>query len=559
MSRSISGQDFFLRPAGFPTQRDREAALMSRQAELDIAAERAAEAAVSGLDQDEAVRGGGGRRVRPVPPSNQLAERQHPGRRMHGEGTLARRAWRAAYVRRIVLGDIACVVVAAVVGYMVRFGPDPRSLSSQQPALWIGAVLPVLWITGMLIARSYEERFLWVGPEEFRRVFSTAIALLAAVGTISWAFQLQLARGFVVVVLPLATVLTLLHRYGQRQWLHRRRARGEFLQTAIIVGHRKGVAELHEQIDREAYHGYRVIGCCIPLAGDRVQSGAFDELPVLGTLDEVIDVVRRYEVDTVAVLPSPELDGAALRRLGWDLEKTAAELLLAPAVTEIAGPRVRIRPICGLPLLHVERPELRGVRRVTKATFDRTVAAVGIVVMLPVFVGLALAVGLTSRGGVIFRQERVGRDGRNFDMLKFRSMVAGAERLLPDLSSHSDGNGVLFKKKADPRVTRIGKVLRRYSLDELPQLFNVVRGEMSLVGPRPPLPTEVERYGFDMHRRFLVKPGITGLWQVSGRSDLSWDDSVRIDVRYVENWSLTYDFMILWKTMGAVFRGGGAY
>jgi exopolysaccharide biosynthesis polyprenyl glycosylphosphotransferase len=207
--------------------------------------------------------------------------------------------------------------------------------------------------------------------------------------------------------------------------------------------------------------------------------------------------------------------------------------------------------------MHMERPELTGIRRITKDLFDKTSAGRGVLFLLPILIGIALAVKLTSQGPVFFRQERVGRDGQTFSMLKFRSMVTGADRMVDELSD--DGNGVLFKKKDDPRVTRVGKVLRRYSLDELPQLFNVIRGDMSLVGPRPPLPTEVERYGFDMHRRFLVKPGLTGLWQVSGRSDLSWDDSVRIDVRYVENWSLTFDFMILWKTVGAVLRGSGAY
>jgi exopolysaccharide biosynthesis polyprenyl glycosylphosphotransferase len=463
-------------------------------------------------------------------------------------------------VRRIALGDVAAAVVASAVGYLVRFGPDVQTVGVAHVSLWMVALLPPVWALVMLVARTYEERFLWVGPEEFRRVFSAAVALLAGVGAISWAFQLELARGFVVLALPLAAVLTLLQRYLQRSRVHRLRSEGRFLQTAIIVGHRSGVMALHQQIDREAYHGYRVIGCCLPPAVAGAQAVAFDGLPVLGTLDEVVDVVRRYEVDTVAVLPSPELDGPALRRLGWDLEKTEAELLLAPAVTEIAGPRVRIRPVCGLPLLHVERPELRGVRRVTKETFDRTAAALGLLLLLPLFLGLALSVAATSRGGVFYRQQRVGRDGQTFGMLKFRSMVAGADRMVEGLAGQTDGgNKVLFKIKGDPRVTRIGKVLRRYSLDELPQLINVLRGDMSLVGPRPPLPPEVERYGFDMHRRFLVKPGITGLWQVSGRSDLSWDDSVRIDVRYVENWSLAFDFMILWKTIGAVFRGAGAY
>jgi len=473
--------------------------------------------------------------------------------------TEARRGWRKAYVRRIAAGDFLSALIAAVIGFLVRFAPEGQALTQPHASRWLIAGLPLMWMAVMTVARSYEERFLWVGPDEFQRVFFAAMLQLAAVGTLSWAFRLELARGFVVVALPLATMLTLANRYGQRQWLHRRRGAGQFMQTAIIVGHRNGVAALHAQIKREAYHGYRVIGCCLPPAGQGEQAATFDGLPVLGTLDQVVDVVRAHQVDTVAVLPSAELDGSALRRLGWDLEKTTAELLLAPAVTEIAGTRVRIRPVAGLPLLHMERPELRGVRRFTKETFDRAAAAGGLLLLLPVCLFLAGAVAVTSPGGVFYRQERVGRDGQAFSMLKFRSMVAGADRLVPDLADGSDGNGVLFKMKSDPRVTAVGKVLRRYSLDELPQLINVVRGDMSLVGPRPPLPSEVERYGFDMQRRFLVKPGITGLWQVSGRSDLSWDDSVRIDVRYVENWSLAFDFMILWKTFGAVFRGSGAY
>jgi exopolysaccharide biosynthesis polyprenyl glycosylphosphotransferase len=412
----------------------------------------------------------------------------------------------------------------------------------------------------MLVARSYEERFLWVGPEEFRRVFFAAVMLLATVGTLSWAFRFDLSRGFSVLAILLATLLTLGQRYAHRRWLHRRHSRGQYQSTTLLVGHRSAVAGLDDQLTREAFHGYKVIGCCLPSDQQNFVADAFNGLPVLGGLDNVAEVVKQYEVDTVAVLPCPELDGSALRRLGWDLEKTRAELLLAPAVTEVVGPRVRIRPVCGLPLMHMERPELRGIRRLTKNVVDRTAAAVGVLLLVPVLLGIALAVKLTSRGPVFFEQQRVGRDGETFSMLKFRSMVVGADRMVEQqLAGESDGNGVLFKKKGDPRITPVGRVLRRYSLDELPQLFNVVRGSMSLVGPRPPLPTEVERYGFDMHRRFLVKPGLTGLWQVSGRSDLSWDDSVRIDVRYVENWSLTFDLMILWKTVGAVLRGSGAY
>jgi exopolysaccharide biosynthesis polyprenyl glycosylphosphotransferase len=477
--------------------------------------------------------------------------------RFRGEGTEARRAWRGAYVRRIVVGDILCAAIAGLSGYFGRFGSDGEAATAS--SLWAAIVLPVIWVIAMLISRSYEERFLWVGAEEFRRIFFSAMMLLAALGTVSWAFRLDVARGFVIIAVPLAASLTLFQRYLQRQILHRARSHGKHLQTTLLVGHRNAVAALDEQMDREAYHGYRVIGCCLPEDQFSPTADAFNGLPVLGGLHEVAAVVDQYEVDTVAVLPCPELDGSALRRLGWALEKTRAELLLAPAVTEIVGTRVRIRPVCGLPLMHMERPELTGIRRLTKELFDRSAALFGVLVLAPLLLGLAVAVKVTSSGPVFFRQQRVGRDGETFSMLKFRSMVTGADRMIDDLASEHDGNGVLFKKKDDPRVTSVGRIIRRYSLDELPQLFNVVRGEMSLVGPRPPLPTEVERYGFDMHRRFLVKPGLTGLWQVSGRSDLSWDDSVRIDVRYVENWSLTFDFMILWKTVGAVLRGSGAY
>jgi exopolysaccharide biosynthesis polyprenyl glycosylphosphotransferase len=411
----------------------------------------------------------------------------------------------------------------------------------------------------MFLARAYEQRFLWVGPEEYRRVFSAATLQLAVIGTVSWAFKLEVARGFVVVALPLATALTLVQRYARRSRLNHVRAKGECSQSALIVGHRNGVQALRAQFEREPYHGYRPVGCCLPADQYSRTDMTFEGLPVLGDLEEVGDVVRKYQIDTVAVLPSPELDGAALRRLGWELETTDAELLLAPAVTEIVGPRVRIRPVCGLPLLHMERPELHGIRRLTKAAVDRVGAAVVIALVLPVLVSAALAVWLTDGGPVFFRQTRVGRDGRNFSMLKFRTMVKDAHGMMPALQACDEGNGVLFKMRQDPRVTRVGRILRRSSLDELPQLVNVLRGDMSLVGPRPPLPSEVQRYGLDMRRRFLVKPGMTGLWQISGRSDLSWGDSVRMDLRYVENWSLAMDLMIMWKTIGAVRRGSGAY
>ncbi|RZU34111.1 sugar transferase [Blastococcus saxobsidens] len=490
-----------------------------------------------------------------LPDAQQHPARPGPADGLRGAGTVARRAWRGPFVRRLVLWDAVCASAAAGVGLLARFGPTEEGVSTA--SLVIAVTMPAVWVFSMLVAASYESRFLWEGPEEFRRVFFAAALLLALVGTVSWGLKLEVARGFVVVALPLATLLTLGSRQAHRWWLRRQRVHGRFQQTTLLVGHRNGVVAMREQLHRDVSHGYRVIGCCLP-SGSGAQE-TFDGLPVLGGPEDVIEVVRRYEVDTVAVLPSPELDGAALRRLGWELEKTRADLLLAPSVSEVAGPRIRVRPVCGLSLLHMERPELRGLRLLVKESFDRASAALLLLVMAPLLVAAALAVKLDSSGPVLFRQERVGRDGRRFAMLKFRSMQADAEQLVAQLAAMSDGNGVLFKMRQDPRVTRAGRILRRYSVDELPQLINILKGDMSLVGPRPPLPSEVERFGVEMNRRLVVKPGLTGLWQVSGRSNLSWDDSVRLDVHYVDNWSLVMDLTILWRTVGAVLKGDGAY
>lgn len=494
-----------------------------------------------------------------VSPNREVAADQESSPSGPVAGTPRTREWRATYVRRVACGDLLAATVAAAAGYLIRFGPDTSLGYPEQASLWMALVLPVVWLVAMHVARTYEPRFLWVGPEEFRRVFTAAVFLTAAVGTISWAFKLEVARGFVVMALPLAALLTLGHRYAMRRQVHRGRSNGRFQQTMLVVGHRAGVAALRAQIDREAYHGYRVVGCCLPADPSDGAGDQFCGLPILGTLEDVAEVARRHDVDAVAVLPSMELEGPALRRLGWALEATGAELLLAPAVTEIAGPRIHIRPVSGLPLLHMERPEFRGLRRLAKDATDKIAAFLLLFLLLPFFVGIAIAVRAASPGPILFRQRRVGRDGAEFEMVKFRTMIDGADAMEATLLADNDGNGVLFKLRDDPRVTTVGRWVRRYSLDELPQLLNVLRGEMSLVGPRPPLASEVERYGDDMHRRFLVKPGLTGLWQISGRSDLSWDESVRIDVHYVENWSLAYDFMILWKTVGAVRRGAGAY
>lgn len=264
-------------------------------------------------------------------------------------------------------------------------------------------------------------------------------------------------------------------------------------------------------------------------------------------------------VDVVLVLPCAELDDRALRHLGWLLERSPAELFVATAVRGVAPRRTAAADVGGLPTLRVGPSVAHARLRCLVTQAGRAAALLLLVLLVPVMAAVAAAVRLDSRGPVFFRQERVGQHGRPFTLFKFRSMKDGAEQALAALQPRNESDGPLFKLRADPRVTGIGSFLRRYSLDELPQLVNVVRGEMALVGPRPALPREVDTYDTDARRRLAVKPGLTGLWQVSGRSDLSWHDGLRLDVHYVDNWSLRLELSILLRTAGAVLAGRGAY
>jgi exopolysaccharide biosynthesis polyprenyl glycosylphosphotransferase len=373
-----------------------------------------------------------------------------------------------------------------------------------------------------------------------------------------------LARGFVLVALPATLVLGLWARYVARKLLHRVRRHGSALSRVVVIGTPAQAVELARATMRDSHAGLRVVGACLTNAyPDDAAMAQLRALGIvaLGQLDDVVDVVSRLGADTVAVTGSAELGPAKLRWISWQLEGTGVDLIVSPGLIEVAGTRLHVRPLLSmLPLLLVEAPRFSGFHRLLKSGFDRCASALALVVLAPLFVMITVSIRLTSCGPAFFRQTRVGRDGTTFVMIKFRSMFVDAEDRLEEMSALNDvPDGPLFKVRNDPRITPIGRVLRRFSIDELPQLLNVLRGSMSLVGPRPPLPREVASYDDDVRRRLLVKPGVTGLWQVSGRSDLSWEESVGLDLRYVENWSLTADIFILWKTARVVFRGNGAY
>jgi exopolysaccharide biosynthesis polyprenyl glycosylphosphotransferase len=363
------------------------------------------------------------------------------------------------------------------------------------------------------------------------------------------------------MAIPAAVIVGVAVRYLLRQRLSRSWAAGRCLRRVLVVGHERSVVAMARQLRHERYHGMDVVAACLP-AGSPVPARVAElDLPVYGTFNEVAGAVGVARADAVVVLASPELDGPVLRRLAWQLERLDIELIVASALLDVGGERTTLRPVDGLPMLHVEHPRLAGGRRFIKTVTDRAGAALLLALCaLPLLLIAALIrFDRHSPGPALFQQTRVGRDGAQFRIWKLRTMYTDAEQRLAQLRTRHEQQGVLFKLPDDPRVTPIGKWLRRFSIDELPQLFNVLRGEMSLVGPRPPLPDEVARYPIDMLRRLVVKPGLTGLWQVSGRSDLSWEETMRLDLRYVENWSLTLDLVILLRTLHAVVRRSGAY
>ena len=459
--------------------------------------------------------------------------------------------WERDYLRRAALADLGCAILGVFTAAQLRFGND---VSGTYIALSLA--LPVAWLAAILLAGGYDVRFIGVGSDEFRKILNAGVGLTAAIAAFSYAINLELSRGYVLIALPMTTALDLVARFAIRKRLHHLRASGRCMLSVVAVGHETAVADLVKELGRDRYHGLTVVGACVAQPSECAEVAG---VPVYGGLDDVTTAVKAFGADTVAVLACPEMNGIRLRSLAWELEKTGTDLCVSPALLDVAGPRTTIRPTAGLTLLHVDHPQLSGFRLLVKGLFDRCIAAAALILLFPLMAVLALAIWLHDRGPALFTQTRVGKNGHAFRIYKFRTMVVDAEKRRAELDSSNDNDGVLFKIRKDPRITAVGAHLRRWSIDELPQLINVFLGDMSLVGPRPALPDEAAQYADHVRRRLVVKPGLTGLWQVNGRADLSWEESVRLDLRYVENWSFALDLQILWKTISVLLRGSGAY
>lgn len=467
--------------------------------------------------------------------------------------------WHRPYTAALLLLDFGAAALASWIAISLF---EQATAGFQDAAqAWFHSVAYVLLPLGWLIILwgngAYDRRYLGLGTDEFKRVMRASVTVAATVSFLAFATKTDLSRLTVATELVGATLLILFARYSARFVLHQVRKRaGQAAHRMVLVGTLPEALEVYTAVTRSPAAGL------IPVAihitdGYAAARGIETPVPIYAGRD-VLALVREVGADTIAVCGSASAEPGELRRLAWQLEGTGIDLVVAPQLTDIAGPRVHIRPIEGLPLLHVEEPTLSGLGWLAKNLLDRVAAGLGLLLLAPIFIAVAVAIQLSDRGPVFFRQPRVGHEGRTFRVWKFRTMYVDAEDRLASLVDQNESDGMLFKIKEDPRVFPVGRFLRGSSLDELPQLINVLKGEMSLVGPRP-LPADDGDFLGDVRRRLLVRPGITGLWQVSGRSDLSWDEAVRLDLYYVDNWSLAYDLSILWRTIGVVVARKGAY
>lgn len=470
------------------------------------------------------------------------------------------RVWLHRYSKALVLVDSLSIVLAVGAAQLLRFGVPEAG----HGYILVSLIVAACWMGALAINNSRSPRVIGAGVEEYRRVWRGTLAVFGGVAIVSMLFKLEIARGYLMIALPAGLSLLGLSRWLARRWVIREREKyGHCVTRVLVVGTPTTSRDLAVALSRDPACGYQVAGVWLPDGppGNAVDVSCLGSFPSFGSDVSVLDALEATKSHVVAVAATDRLHGDGLRKLSWDLEKYDLDMLVAPGVVDVAGPRLHMRPVAGLPLVHVEKPQYNGAKRFQKRLFDLAVATLVLTVGSPLLIAIAITVKLTSKGPVFYRQERVGLNGKPFRMIKFRTMVDGADSMghellnLELLASQRDP----MKFANDPRVTPFGAFLRRYSLDELPQFINVLRRDMSVVGPRPQVAREVESYDDLARRRLLVSPGITGLWQISGRSDLSWDDSIRLDLYYVENWSMAADFLIALKTAKAVFSHSGAY
>ena len=466
--------------------------------------------------------------------------------------------WPRRYANRLFFSD-AIVLGGTLAAFALVFLTDPAGglawRGGLQVPYWVALIIVwLLWLVMLDVVDSRDEHHVSQGVMEYQRIVRASLGMFAGIIAVCFFFRIDFSRALLLIAMPTATVLLVFSRWLWRQWLRARQREGSYVNHVVVLGDAAKVTHIVRTIRSTSGTGYVIVGA---VTKNGVARKGESDIPVKGAYADTERIMAELEADTLIFAGSDDFEPKALQRLGRTMADHDINWVVAPALTDVAGPRIHAQPVAGLPLIHVSFPELEGARRVLKRAFDIVASMLLIIFCLPIMLGVAVAVRLESKGPILYRQERVGRRGETFGLIKFRSMVAGAD---DQLSSLLDLQGTsarpLFKVTNDPRITKVGRVIRRHSLDELPQLFNVLWGQMSLVGPRPQREGEVALYDDVAQRRLFVKPGMSGLWQVSGRSSLEWDDALRLDLYYIENWSFTQDILILFRTVKAVLAPG---
>ncbi|GBE64655.1 polyprenyl glycosylphosphotransferase [Mycobacterium sp. MFM001] len=474
------------------------------------------------------------------------------------------RHWQHRYSARLRVTDTAIVVASVMLAQYIRFGESPHTSGYPGQVMTLFSLLfAALWLSSTAVFNTRSPRIIGAGIDEYRRIASASFWTFGIIAMSTLLAKIDLARGYLAVALPVGTIGLLASRNLWRRYIARQRAAGKYQTLVLAIGDRPGVSHLAHELMRNPRDGYVVVGVGIPGYGSsrgKKLTVHGREIPILGDETHALAAIPRCGADTVAITGTERFGVRGIRQLMWRLETMDVDLVVSPGVMDVAESRLALRPVAGFPLLHVEKPQYQGAKSFQKRAFDFCFSLAALIGTSPLLLTAAIAIKLTSKGPVFYRSERIGLDGRPFTMLKFRTMVENADAQLDRLLPLNEGAGnMLFKIRRDPRVTPVGRILRRFSIDELPQFINVLKRDMSVVGPRPPLRREVENYDGDVKRRLLVKPGVTGLWQVSGRSDLSWEESVRLDLSYVDNWSMAADLLIIARTLKAVLTRDGAY
>ena len=480
-----------------------------------------------------------------TPLEPQAAPTRHP---------LQRRSARRIALR--VVADAMAISTALFTASIIRFeimGESPaRDLDYSLLTLAAIPVFIVLfWMYGL-----YEPRQVLGPVNELKQVFHGVIAGTVLIIVADSLLRLNLARAWALIALVAGLVIVGGERILVRKILHFMRRRGVDPTATIVLGANQEARTVARTLEREKWLGYRIIG----FVDDDMPVGreVADDHRIIGSTADLHDLIAESGAGLLLVAASA-FDAEHLNRIFWEIQDLDVDLQVTSGTVDFMASRVTVQSVAGVPLLYIRRTGMNRAQRTLKRSIDVVGSALGVVVLAPFLAAIGTWIRLDSKGPVFFRQLRVGRDGHEFKVWKFRTMVEDAEERLPELEQLSEGPGLLFKLKEDPRVTKTGRFLRKYSLDELPQLFNVLRGEMSLVGPRPALPSEVEQYDDWIRNRLTVNPGMTGLWQVSGRTESTFADYIRYDLFYIQNWSLSLDLWILWRTLRAVRSAEGAH